>query len=175
MGQDNGPKIQRGRWAMALLWLALLPLVAGLDALAAPRAAPHSATSVRLIMIEEPGCHFCRKWDTEIAPGYRKSAEGRFAPLKRLRRGASEISGLAPIVYTPTFIVVQNGVEIARLRGYPGEDFFWPLLAEMLARLKANPQRVEVPVVPASLAEAMAELAARAEALAQKAEDQLPG
>ena len=44
-----------------------------------------------------------------------------------------------------------------------------------LARLKANPQRVEVPVVPASLSEAMAELAARAEALAQKAEDQLPG
>ncbi|WP_062560461.1 cell division protein ZapA [Paracoccus aminovorans] len=44
-----------------------------------------------------------------------------------------------------------------------------------LARLKANPQRVEVPVVPESLREGMAELAARAEALAQKAEDQLPG
>ncbi|WP_134679705.1 cell division protein ZapA [Paracoccus ravus] len=40
-------------------------------------------------------------------------------------------------------------------------------------RLKVNPQRVEVPVLPPSLAEAMAELAARAEALAQKAEDQL--
>jgi cell division protein ZapA len=44
-----------------------------------------------------------------------------------------------------------------------------------LARLKANPQRVEVPVVPDSLSEAMAELAARAEALAQKAEDQQAG
>ncbi|CAM3071887.1 cell division protein ZapA [Paracoccus aminovorans] len=44
-----------------------------------------------------------------------------------------------------------------------------------LARLKSNPQRVEVPVVPESLLEGMAELAARAEALAQKAEDQLPG
>ena len=44
-----------------------------------------------------------------------------------------------------------------------------------LARLKSNPQRVEVPVVPDSLAEAMAELAARAEALAQKAEDQQAG
>lgn len=44
-----------------------------------------------------------------------------------------------------------------------------------LARLKSNPQRVEVPVVPESLFEGMAELAARAEALAQKAEDQLPG
>ena len=44
-----------------------------------------------------------------------------------------------------------------------------------VARLKNNPQRFEVPVVPQSLAEGMAELAARAEALAQKAEDQLPG
>lgn len=43
-----------------------------------------------------------------------------------------------------------------------------------LARLKLNPPKVEVPVVPASLSEAMAELAARAEALAQKAEEQLP-
>lgn len=42
-----------------------------------------------------------------------------------------------------------------------------------LARLKANPQRVEVPVVPPSVAEALAELAARAESLAQKAEDRL--
>lgn len=40
-----------------------------------------------------------------------------------------------------------------------------------LARLKANPPRVEVPVIPAPLADAMAELAARAEALADKAED----
>ncbi len=133
MGQDNEPKIQRGRWAMALLWLALLPLVAGLDALAAPRAAPHSATSVRLIMIEEPGCHFCRKWDTEIAPGYRKSAEGRFAPLKRLRRGAREISGLAPIVYTPTFIVLQGGEELGRITGYPGADYFYSELRPILA------------------------------------------
>jgi len=48
-------------------------------------------------------------------------------------------------------------------------------LERELARHRANPQRVEVPVVPESLAEAMAELAARAEALAQKAEDQSAG
>lgn len=40
-----------------------------------------------------------------------------------------------------------------------------------LARLKANPARVEVPVVPQEISEALAELAARAEALAQKAEE----
>lgn len=42
-----------------------------------------------------------------------------------------------------------------------------------LARLKANPARIEVPVVPQGVADALADLAARAEALAQKAEDSL--
>ncbi|MDO5646828.1 cell division protein ZapA [Paracoccus sp. (in: a-proteobacteria)] len=41
-----------------------------------------------------------------------------------------------------------------------------------LNRLQTNPQRVEVPVIPADLKEAMAELAARAEALAERLDDQ---
>ncbi|MDB6176167.1 cell division protein ZapA [Paracoccus sp. Z330] len=41
-----------------------------------------------------------------------------------------------------------------------------------LKRLQANPARVEVPIIPADLKEAMAELAARAEALAEKLADQ---
>lgn len=42
-----------------------------------------------------------------------------------------------------------------------------------LARLKSNPPRVEVPVIPPQIGEALAELAARAEALAQRAEEAL--
>ncbi|GGF69203.1 cell division protein ZapA [Paracoccus acridae] len=41
-----------------------------------------------------------------------------------------------------------------------------------LNRLQANPTRVEVPVIPADLKEAMAELAARAESLADRLEEQ---
>ena len=42
-----------------------------------------------------------------------------------------------------------------------------------LNRLKSNPERVEVPIVPDDLREAMAELAARAEAAAERLEDSL--
>lgn len=42
-----------------------------------------------------------------------------------------------------------------------------------LARLKSNPQRIEVPVIPTAISETLAELAARAEALADKAEEAL--
>ncbi|MBU3031832.1 cell division protein ZapA [Paracoccus marinaquae] len=44
-----------------------------------------------------------------------------------------------------------------------------------LNRLQSNPARVEVPVIPADLKEAMAELAARAEALAERLDDQQGG
>ncbi|MDP5306181.1 cell division protein ZapA [Paracoccus spongiarum] len=44
-----------------------------------------------------------------------------------------------------------------------------------LNRLQSNPARVEVPVIPADLKEAMAELAARAEALAERLDDQRQG
>ncbi len=44
---------------------------------------------------------------------------------------------------------------------------------KQLARLQSNPAKVEVPVIPADLKEAMAELAARAEAISEQLEDRL--
>ncbi|PTV94864.1 cell division protein ZapA [Rhodobacter aestuarii] len=44
-------------------------------------------------------------------------------------------------------------------------------LEAALAAAKANPQRVEVPVIPATVTDTLAEIAARAEALADKVEE----
>jgi hypothetical protein len=38
------------------------------------------------------------------------------------------------VIYTPTFIILSNGAEVARIEGYPGEDFFWPLLNQALVK-----------------------------------------
>ena len=38
--------------------------------------------------------------------------------------------------FTPTFVLVRDGQEIDRIEGYPGQDFFWSLLAMMLQRAK---------------------------------------
>lgn len=125
-----------GSKLICLLALVLLPLALGLGAVAAPRAPDGPAAfdqGVRLIMVEEPGCRFCRKWNEEIGPGYRKSAEGRFAPLKRVVRGADEIKGLAPIVFTPTFVVMRANEELGRITGYPGADYFYSELRPILA------------------------------------------
>jgi hypothetical protein len=37
-----------------------------------------------------------------------------------------------PISFTPTFVLVEDGRELARIEGYPGEDFFWGLLGMLL-------------------------------------------
>ena len=55
------------------------------------------------------------------------------------------------------------------------EDKVKELEAELAKLRAAEPERVEVPVVPQSVTETLAELAARAEALAARVEDQLAG
>ena len=40
-----------------------------------------------------------------------------------------------PVRYTPTFVLMDDGVELGRIEGYPGEDFFWSRLAGLLERL----------------------------------------
>ena len=94
-----------------------------------------AAAEIRLVMVEQPGCAYCRAWDEQIAPAYGKTAEGRFAPLLRadLRAGPPEgVSYQRKVLFTPTFILIEDGDELARLEGYPGEDFFWPVLLQLL-------------------------------------------
>jgi|SRR6056297_133823 len=92
-------------------------------------------TEPQLVIVEQPGCVYCERWDAEIAPAYTKTAEGRFAPLVRADLNSGPPDGIEysrRVVFTPTFVLVDNGEEQARLEGYPGEDFFWPLLSQLL-------------------------------------------
>lgn len=96
------------------------------------------AGAAELLMFEEPGCHWCARWHEEVGDAYPLTAEGRTAPLRRLdlADGAPEAVTLAERPrYSPTFVLVDNGVEVGRIEGYPGEDFFWGLLGSMIERL----------------------------------------
>lgn len=91
--------------------------------------------AAELVMVEEKGCIWCAAWNAEIAPIYPKTEEGRFAPLRRVDIHAARPDDLnfdMPVNFTPTFVLVEDGDELARIEGYPGEDFFWGLLGRML-------------------------------------------
>ncbi len=91
-----------------------------------------------LIMFEDEGCPYCELWKEQIGPIYPKTSEARIAPLMMLDIDEPLPAGItidSPPVYTPTFVLIHNGQEVARLLGYPGEDFFWGLLDRMLRKL----------------------------------------
>lgn len=98
--------------------------------------------SHRLLMIEEAGCVYCARWHAEVGGAYANSAEGRFAPLQRERLGSAAVAHLKGLRYTPTFVLVVGEREVGRITGYPGADFFWGLLAELLAKtpFRATPE-----------------------------------
>ncbi|MFT7593086.1 MAG: thioredoxin-related protein [Paracoccaceae bacterium] len=92
------------------------------------------AAATELVMVEQTGCEWCARWNAEIAPAYPKTTEGKFAPLRRvdLRAMPTDLEIARRVSFTPTFLIVDNNQEIARLEGYPGQDFFWPLLDNLL-------------------------------------------
>lgn len=95
------------------------------------------AAAAELIMVEQKGCSYCIAWMDKIGPIYPKSPEGRFAPLRvvNIRDGAPDgVRYARPVNFTPTFILVEDGTELGRIEGYPGEDFFWGLLDMLLKR-----------------------------------------
>ncbi len=95
------------------------------------------AQDLRLLMVEQAGCYYCRVFNRDIAPVYEKSTEGQAAPLAHVQLRGELPEGVTldtqPFV-TPTFILIgPDGAEIERLTGFPGEDFFWPYVSDMIA------------------------------------------
>jgi thioredoxin-related protein len=121
-----------GRRRPALAGMAVFGAVAGALWGAAP------AKAAELLMFEQAGCVWCQRFDREIAPIYPKTEEGRLAPLRRIELGDEDAAFAdlaAPVRYAPTFVLVEDGREVARIPGYAGEEAFWGLLADMTKKL----------------------------------------
>src|SRR5436853_4732558 len=83
-----------------------------------------AARAAELVMFEQRSCVWCQKFDREIAPAYGKTAEGKRAPLHRVDIAQPIPADLAFIRrerFTPVFVLVNDGREIGRIRGYPGD------------------------------------------------------
>lgn len=98
-----------------------------------------NAMSAELVMFEAADCSWCARWNAEVGIIYAKTEEGREFRLRRVDIHAERPADLAwikRITFTPTFVLVDNGREIGRVTGYPGEDHFWGLL-EVLRQKRA--------------------------------------
>ena len=106
------------------------------------------AGAAELVMFEQKGCVWCQRFDRDIAPAYDKTAEGQRAPLRRVDTAGPVPQDLGFIKrerFTPVFVLIDQGREFGRIRGYPGDIFFWGLLANLIERLdrgEATPANV---------------------------------
>jgi hypothetical protein len=100
----------------------------------AAESLPLSSSPVILLLVEDPGCPYCARWDRDVGSAYSRSPEGQFAPLVRRFRGSRDVGFLAGIAFSPTFVVVKEGREIGRIVGYSGPDFFWSDLSPLLMK-----------------------------------------
>lgn len=113
--------------------LFFLILLAGATFLSFARA-----YAAELVMFEQAGCPWCAEFNRKIGPIYPKTDEGKRAPLRRLDITQPLPVDLAFIKIerlTPLFVLVDQGREIGRIRGYPGEDHFWGLLGALIKQL----------------------------------------
>ena len=97
--------------------------------------------AAELVMFRRDGCPWCAKWDREIGPIYPKTELGRRAPLRMVhldRNVNPMVRTRGPIRYTPTFVLADNGEELGRIEGYPGDAHFWGLLEQLL---ESNPAK----------------------------------
>lgn len=97
-------------------------------------ALPHIAiASTRLIMVTSDHCPFCQAWERDVGVLYDKSPYAPSLPLTRVDMESAMPEGMAlqtPVLGTPTFLIIQNGREIDRQRGYNDAEMFWWWLSE---------------------------------------------
>ncbi len=110
----------------AFVWLAVASL-------------PHVASATELLAVMRDNCPYCRAWEIQVGSIYNKTDESRVAPLHRIaidELGRTHYIFNEPVRYTPTFVVMDRGVEIGRIVGYSDEAMFWGLLREILDRME---------------------------------------
>lgn len=101
------------------------------------------AQAAELVMFETDDCPWCRAWDREVGVVYAKTEAGRRAPLRRVALHGPRPPDLVQvegIVFTPTFVLLDDGREVGRILGYPGDNHFWGLLDALLEELPAAPR-----------------------------------
>jgi hypothetical protein len=126
--------------ALSALITAALPLQA--------QTPPAFARDTALVMVDDRACVYCAKWDRDVSAAYQASEEGRFAPLERRRKGHPDLTGIANLAYTPTFVLIVRGQEVGRIIGYGGEDHFWGELDRLMVRAGYRPGQAPSKVSP---------------------------
>ncbi len=88
-----------------------------------------AAQAMDLVMFESPTCGTCKLFKREVLPIYAGSPAGKVFPLWVAEMGGKVSFKLnQPVTFTPTFVWVDNGVEVGRFSGYFGKAQFFNIV-----------------------------------------------
>lgn len=105
------------------------------------------STAVRaaeLIYFGSSACSVCETWDQEVGEIYPKTEESHILPLRHQDihdDRPADLAFIRGIVYTPTFVAVEDGKEMGRIIGYMGDFFFWEQVGSLITKLKPAPPK----------------------------------
>ena len=130
------------------LWSTLACCGALLAAVIMPM---NTALADRLVYVYSPDCGACMKFDKEVGAIYDKTEESTQLPMIKIELGRWQ-QGDHPlrqcdtkdVFATPTFIHLQDCIEVDRITGYSSDELFWFALERMDNRSKARGSAVAV-------------------------------
>ena len=100
-----------------------------------------AARAMDLVMFESPSCGTCKLFKREVLPTYAASPAGKVFPLWVVEMGSKLSFRInEPVTFTPTFVWVDNGVEVGRFAGYFGRAQFFNIVNKA-ANAHKNPGR----------------------------------
>ena len=104
-------------------WRCLIAVIAFLSFASA------AARAMDLVVFEGPNCGTCKLFKREVIPIYNQSPAGKVFPLWVAEMGGKVSFRLKePVTFTPTFVWVDNGVEVGRFSGYFGKAQFFNIV-----------------------------------------------
>ena len=118
-----------------------------------------TACAAEMLMFSTKTCGYCRAFLKEVAPTYADTEHAKLLPLRIISMDqktapkwfdeAYTDKRIDPIVGTPTFVIFNNGTEVARLIGYQGKEKFYKDISKFINSNRDKLQQaVNAPKIP---------------------------
>jgi len=118
-----------------------------------------TAYAAEMLMFSTKTCGYCRAFLKEVAPTYADTEHAKLLPLRIISMDqktapkwfdeAYTDKRIDPIVGTPTFVIFNNGTEVARLIGYQGKEKFYKDISKFINSNRDKLQQaVNAPKIP---------------------------
>ena len=118
-----------------------------------------TAYAAEMLMFSTKTCGYCRAFLKEVAPTYADTEHAKLLPLRIISMDqktapkwfdeAYTDKRIDPIVGTPTFVIFNNGTEVARLIGYQGKEKFYKDISKFIdSNREKLQQAVNAPKIP---------------------------